>query len=223
MIYMENILICIVSPLLIAFFLVRGETRRFIGFYILGLVACLFSAHIDSFLVAAFTGNIYAGMTETQALIQITPICEEVMKALPVFLFVAIMLPEPGNIVAASFATGLGFATFENICYILQHGADDFFFILVRGFSAGVTHAVCAAILGYGLAMVYRRGRLAFPGSFALLCVASTYHGIYNLLVVEEGVLRTAGYIMPIITAAAILCAIIWRGGALTENHRADA
>ncbi|MDR0424348.1 MAG: PrsW family intramembrane metalloprotease [Clostridiales Family XIII bacterium] len=101
-----------------------------------------------------------------------------------------------------------GFATFENICYISRHGAEDFFFVLVRGFSAGVMHAVCAAVLGYGLAFVYRRGRMAFPGAFALLCVASTFHGIYNLLVAGEGGLRTAGYIMPLIVVAAILFVI---------------
>lgn len=216
MIYMENIFVCLAAPLLIALFLLRGETRRFIGFYLLGLLVCLFSAYINSYLGEASLGVGAAKITSGQTVIQITPICEEVMKALPVFLFAAIAMPKAsGNIVAASLAVGLGFATFENICYITQQGAQDFVLVLVRGFAAGVMHTVCAAILGYGLAFVYRRGRMAYPGAFALLCVTSTYHGIYNLLIAGMGGLRTVGYIMPLVTAAIILFAVMWRGGDL--------
>jgi len=215
---MENIFICLAAPLIIAFFLLQGETRRFTGFYILGLLICLFSAYINSYFAAVITGDGLAKMTAEQTVIQITPIVEEVMKALPVFLFVAIASPQPGMIIGVSLAVGLGFASFENICYITRQGAEDFIFVLIRGFAAGVKHAVCAAITGYGLALVYRRGRMAYPGAFALLCVTSTFHGIYNLLVAGSGWVRTAGYIMPLITAAAILIAVMRRGGVLAEK-----
>ena len=220
MIYLENIFICLTAPLIIAFFLSRGDTRRFIGFFGLGVLSCLLSAYINSFLSAALTGDGHARMTASQTMIQITPICEELLKALSVVLFVAITSPKADEIIAVSLAVGLGFATFENICYITRQGASDFYYAMIRGFSAGVMHAVCAAILGYGLALVYRHRLMALPGAFALLCVTSTFHGIYNLLAAGgNGILRTAGYVMPLVTAAIILLITLWRsGGVQTEE-----
>jgi RsiW-degrading membrane proteinase PrsW (M82 family) len=125
------------------------------------------------------------------------------------------MRPKGRDIVTTALAVGLGFATFENICYLMQYGTEDMSFVLIRGFSAGVTHTVCAAILGYGFAALYRRGRLAVPGAFALLCLSATYHGIYNLLVAETGAWRTVGYILPLATAGVILFVLLWNGNRL--------
>lgn len=209
MIYMENIFICLAAPLLIAVFLLRGETRRFIAFFLLGLTSGLLAAYINSFLAAAVEENGLASLTTAQAVVRLTPICEEVMKALPVFFFAAVTSPKRRDIVSVAFAVGLGFAIFENCCYITQYGAHDLPFALVRGFSAGVTHTICAAILGYGMALLCGKGRLVLPGTFALLCASSTFHAIYNLLSAASGGWRTAGYLLPIVAAAVL---ILWRG-----------
>jgi len=208
MIYTENIFVCLAAPLLIALFLLGGDTRRFFGFSMLGLTACLLSGYINSYIAAAVAENGRAPLTIAQTLVRITPVCEEVMKALPVFFFAAILAPKREDVIAVAFAVGLGFATFENCCYITQYGAGDFLFALIRGFSAGVMHTICAAILGYGLALFHGRGRLAAPGAFALLCASSTFHAIYNLLAASRGAWRTMGYLLPVITAAGIL---LWR------------
>lgn len=205
MIYMENIFVCLAAPLIIAAVLLKGETRRLIGFFIIGLAVCLASSYINGFIVAAVADNGYASLTTAQAMAQLTPICEEAMKAMVVFLFIGINRPDKSSIISVSFAVGLGFATFENCCYIFQYGSTDFSFALIRGFSAGATHAVCAAILGYGLALIYRRGRMIMPGAFALLCAASTFHSIYNLLAAAEGAWRAAGCILPVAGAALTL------------------
>jgi len=205
MIYLENIFVCLAIPLIIAACLLKGETRRFTVFFTLGLLACLLSAYINSFIAAVVADNGYVSLTITQAMAQITPICEEIMKALPIFFFVAAHRHRRDSIVAASLAVGLGFATFENCFYIMEYGSSDFLFALTRGFTAGVVHASCAAILGYGLALTCRRGRLAVPCAFALLCATSTFHAIYNLLVAAEDAWRAVGYIMPVITAVAVM------------------
>jgi len=204
MIYMENIFICISAPLLIGMLLLRGETRRFILFYWLGVLICMFSAYINSYVAATLENNGEASLTVAQSMVRVAPIFEEALKALPVFVFAALTVPKRRELVAVALAVGLGFATFENICYIMVHGAEDLTFVLIRGFAAGVTHAVCAAILGFGFALFYGRSKLVWAGAFSLLCVSSTYHSIYNLLVASEG-WQAAGYTMPLITAAVIL------------------
>ena len=209
MIYSESVFVCLAAPLLIAMYLLKGEVRRFIGFFLLGLLACLLAAYINSYFVALVAGNGRAPLTTAQTIVRITPICEEVMKALPVFLFVALYEPKQGEeIIAAAIAVGLGFATFENASLILQDGSPDFFFALVRGFAAGVTHTLCAAILGLGLAAIYGRGRLVVPGAFALLCASSTFHAIYNFLTSFDGGIRLVGFALPAVTAAGVL---LWR------------
>jgi RsiW-degrading membrane proteinase PrsW (M82 family) len=212
--YAENIFLCIAAPLLIGLFLLRGETQRFIGFFGLGILACLLATYVNNF-ITPFTTFDYASLSEAQIMVQVTPICEELMKALPVFIFTALALPKRQDIIAVALAVGLGFATFENICYLAQYGAQDMAFVLIRGFSAGVIHTVCAAVIGYGYAALYQRGRLVVPGVFALLCLSTTYHGIYNLLVAASGLWQTIGYILPLVTAGIILFFIFRSGNRL--------
>jgi RsiW-degrading membrane proteinase PrsW (M82 family) len=83
-------------------------------------------------------------------------------------------------VIPAALAVGLGFATMENCCYIVQYSAQDMLFTLIRGFSAGVMHAICAAVLGYGLALVMGRRYLALAGEIGALCATTTIHAIYN-------------------------------------------
>ena len=205
MIYSENIFICLIAPLLIAAYMLKGEARRFIAFFIIGITVCLLSAHINNFFVSVMIDNGRATMTAAQAIVRITPVCEEVLKALPVFLCIVLTAPKRETIIAVALAVGLGFATFENCCLIAQYGAHDFLYALLRGFAAGVTHTICAAILGYGLSMAYGHRRMVMPVSFALLCASSTYHAIYNFLTATRGAFQTAGYIMPVVTAVGIL------------------
>jgi RsiW-degrading membrane proteinase PrsW (M82 family) len=204
-IYAENIFICLAAPLLIAVFLLRGEARRFVVFFTIGFAACLLSAYINSFLVAATAELAYGSLSVAQATIRLTPVCEEVMKALPVFFYVAVAAPQKRAVIPVALAVGLGFATMENIFTIAQYGAQDLLFTLIRGFSVGVMHAICAAIPGFGLTLVMGRRYLAPAGAFGLLCAATTYHAIYNLLVSVPGTARMVGYMLPVATVAVLL------------------
>jgi RsiW-degrading membrane proteinase PrsW (M82 family) len=100
---------------------------------------------------------------------------------------------------------GLGFAALENIFFIMMYGAENILSVLIRCFATAGIHVVCAMILGYGLAAFYRRGWLALPGVFSLLCAASTFHAFYNLFTAEGGAWRVDGFVMPL-TAGLAIC-----------------
>ena len=90
------------------------------------------------------------------------------------------------------------FATFENVCYLIQNGADRFSFIFFRGFGTGAMHVLCGLIVGGGLAYTWQRTWLKVAGTCGLLGAAITLHAIYNLLIAYGGaaqyvVLRPAG------------------------------
>ena len=204
MIYLESIFIAITAPLFIALFLIRGETQRFIGFFICGLTASLLGAYINNFLALA------AGMPASEAAVKLTPISEEFLKTIPILFYMAVVNPKRDSLITAALAVGLGFATFENVCLLTQAGASDFLFALLRGLVAGVTHAVCAALLGYGLVFISDKkySHLLFPGTLGIFCAVTVFHATYNLLVTADKGWQGAGYALPLLMTFVVL---LWR------------
>jgi RsiW-degrading membrane proteinase PrsW (M82 family) len=96
--------------------------------------------------------------------------------------------------------TAIGFATFENICYLSQKGAENFFYLLIRGFGTGAMHVICEAFIGLGILYLWDRKLIQVAGTVGLLAIAITFHGIYNILVSQTGIPARIGYIMPLIT-----------------------
>ena len=204
MISSENIFVAIAAPLFIALFLIRGETRRFIGFFICGLLTCLLGSYINGFLVLA------SRMTVAEAVVKLTPVSEELLKAIPVLFYMAAAKPKRESLITAAIAVGLGFATFENACLLAQVGASGFMFALLRGIVAGVTHAVSASLLGYGLVFISDKkySHLFLPGTLGIICAATVFHATYNLLVTAGKSWQGAGYALPLLMTLAIL---LWR------------
>ena len=100
--------------------------------------------------------------------------------------------------IPAAITVALSFATFENVCYLIQNGADRFSFIFFRGFGTGAMHVLCGLIVGGGLTYTWRRTWLKVAGTCGLLGAAITLHAIYNLLIAYGGAaqyirLRPAG------------------------------
>lgn len=194
MIYAENILLCIAVPFLVVLYFVRGSVRNFIIAFMTGMAVCLLSAYISSFL-----GEL-AGMGE-RTTIYLSPVAEELMKFLPLMLFILMFRPSEENFFLAAIGIGSGFATFENCCYILNYGAGRLPYIMIRGLAVGVMHIVSVLMLALGLAMVRRFRAMSVPGIFGALSLSVSFHGLYNLLVSEGGVPSYIGYALPLLTA----------------------
>ncbi|MFI3325381.1 MAG: PrsW family glutamic-type intramembrane protease [Clostridia bacterium] len=199
MIYAENILVFLVAPFIIGLFLLKGESRRFVAFFLVGSTVCLLSSYINSFIAGV------CEMSSVDAIIKVTPMIEEVMKALPLLFYMIIFVPKKDNILMCSIATGIGFATFENCCYVVTQGADDFYFVLIRGFAVGIMHILCSLALGYSLGFGTRQKHFSWLGVFASVSICISYHAIYNLLVSGEGAWQFYGYFMPFVTAVVII------------------
>ena len=151
MTYIENIFLCMVSPLLVAALCMGRRQLRFFLFCIAGMGVCLLSAYINTFLAAVCQADALAATAE------IAPVVEEMMKLLPLVFYLLVFEPEGDKIKAAAITVALAFATFENVCYLIQNGADRFSFIFFRGFGTGAMHVLCGLIVGGGLAYTWRR------------------------------------------------------------------
>ena len=202
MTYIENIFVCLALPLILSLLFTRGRARSFPLFVVAGMSICLLSAYVSSFFMG------YCGADARVAVIEITPVCEEILKLLPLLFYLLIFEPKPRELPGAALAIAVGFATFENVCYLTENGAEDLAFLLIRGISAGALHILCGVLSGYGIAYVFRRRWLALTGTVGILGACIGFHGIYNLLITAQGVWKTAGYLF---LSVLLVCLLVLR------------
>lgn len=192
--YIENIYICLAAPILIASVCMRSRGRKMMLFLLAGMTMCLLSSYISTFLAVA------QGMDRLSASLEMAPIIEELMKFLPILFYLLVFEPKKNEIADSTLMTAVGFATFENACYLTNNGADQVLHLLIRGFGTGAMHVVCGFLIAAGLLYLWNRMWLRVAGTMGLLVVAMTYHGIYNILVSQTGAAAMIGYLIPLLT-----------------------
>ncbi len=195
----ENIFICLAAPFLIAALGTNAGNRKNYLFIVLGFVCCIISAYLNTFFSVIYNAQ------DTTAILEISPVIEETVKLLPLLFGLIVFELQPkegGNII---FNIAVGFATFENVCYLLENGTGNLFYLFVRGFSSGAMHITCAFIIGYGLRVFRRPAALRAAGIFGLLCVAITFHATFNMLMKTEGLIKQLGYAIPIASCIILL------------------
>ena len=197
MTYIENVLVCMAAPLLVALLLLRRKQRPLLLFCLAGMGMCLLAAYLNTFFAQLYAADALNAAT------QIAPVVEEIMKLLPLVFYLLVFEPEGDKIKAAAITVALAFATFENVCYLIQNGADRFSFIFFRGFGTGAMHVLCGLIVGGGLAYTWRRTWLKVAGTCGLLGAAITLHAIYNLLIAYGGAAQYIAYALPVLLVAA--------------------
>jgi len=193
--YAENILICIAAPLAITLLFLRGEAKRFVTAFIIGMGVSLLSSYINGFF------TVLMGLTANDASVYIAPVFEESMKLLPILFYFFVFVPDDGHLFQFAIAVGAGFATFENCCYLMIIGAERLSFVLVRGLAVGVMHIVCVFAVTLGIVLERRFHSLSFPGILGALSMSSVFHALYNLLVSEPGPQSAVGLALPFLTA----------------------
>ena len=196
MTYIENVFICIFSALLIAALCMGKRNIRFFLFCFAGMGACLLSAYINTFFAAVYEADAFI------ATVEIAPVTEEVMKLLPLLFYLLVFEPKPDKIKSAAIISAVSFATFENICYLIQNGTEYFSFIFFRGFGTGAMHVICGALVGSGLVYAWQRTWLKIAGTCGLLGAAITFHAVYNLLIAYGGAAQYIAYALPVLIMA---------------------
>lgn len=199
MIYAENILICIIIPLILVLFFIRGGANRFVFSFLVGMAASLAAAYISGFISQT------AGISSEETAVFISPMIEEVLKFLPILFYLFMFSPRDDRLILTASGIGAGFATFENCCYILSMGASSISHIIVRGLVVGVMHIVTVLTLAFAIVIAKRFNAFTMASCLGALSLAMMFHGLYNLLVSHPGATTLIGYILPVLTAAAII------------------
>ncbi len=199
MTYIENVFFCLAAPLVVAVFCADWRRRRPLSFIVSGMLACLFSSYISTFLV------LFYQVDAQRAAVEITPAVEEIMKLLPLLFYLCVFDPQGKVTASESLMVAVGFATLENACYLIVNGAGNVFHLLIRGFSTGAMHVACGTITGVGLSDLWEGLPLRVAAGLGALCMAFTWHAIYNILVSQTGAVAVVGYALPILTGAATI------------------
>ena len=192
--YIENVYVCLAAPLLLAILCLGREGRRALVFLLTGMTACLCSAYVSAYFAGA------AGVELTAASYQIAPPAEEIIKFLPLLFYLLVFESERKNTITGSLLIAVGFATFENVCFLTSNGTSELLRLLIRGFGAGAMHVVCGMAVAVGLFFLWDRVWLRMVGAFAMLCFVITYHAIFNVFVNQSGAIFWIGNAIPLVT-----------------------
>ena len=181
---MDNIVyavfICLMVPMLMSLSLLQHRSRLVMGFVLIGSTVCLAASELNGLLFPYFDDMLSFCTT-------ISPITEEILKALPILYFAFVISDNRTTLVQISFAVGLGFAIMENMTVLVQNLSDiNIIWALIRGFGAGLMHSICTVVVGLGMSTVHKKKKLFVCGTIALLMMAITYHATYNTIVMSD-------------------------------------
>ena len=196
--------ICMLAPLLLTLPLMKGASRRVMLYIIIGICVSLFVSEINGRILASLSNQMLFVTTT------ITPVTEEIVKALPVLLYAFLFSDDREKLLPLAFATGIGFALFENTVILIQ-SIDNVSIIwaIIRGFSTALMHGICTATVGYGMGYVRKKKKLFVSGTFALLALAIIYHGLFNMLVQSKN-LQYVGFFMPAVTYIPLIIYLVF-------------
>lgn len=189
---MENVYVCLAAPLLLAALCMRGPGRRSLIFILAGMTSCLLSAYISAYLSGV------AGTDLTTASYEIAPVVEEIMKSLPMLFYLLVFEAEKRDALIGALMLSVGFATFENVCFLTSYGANELLRLIIRGFGTGAMHVVCGMVVAVGMFFLWDRIWLRAVGAFALLCFVITLHACFNVFVSQTGAIFWIGGAAPL-------------------------
>ena len=201
---MDNIIyilfISISIPILMMILLIEKKARLPVVFVLVGIFVSVFASEVNGLLAQLIPIGMY------RVTIAITPVTEEVIKALPILYYAIVISDKREQLFTASMATGIGFAVLENAYYLLNYPNFSMLSAIIRAFGSGLMHGMCTLLVGMGISFVKKKKKMFAVGTFGFLSTSIVYHGIYNILIQSKYSL--IGALLPIVTYIPF---IVWR------------
>lgn len=203
---MENahltLFICIAAPLSMMIFIFKKQAKTILVFLLIGFFMCLFASEINGMINNSFD------LDMRYMTVNITPIIEEILKAIPIIIFSFLFKKNRLLVMENAIAVGVGFATMENMFLIMDSSyLLSNTLILARGFGAGMMHAVSSLAVGYSMVLTNQNEKYHYTGTIAAISVAIIYHSIYNIMV--QSIYPMLGILLPIITYIPLLIIVL--------------
>jgi RsiW-degrading membrane proteinase PrsW (M82 family) len=201
---MDNIIyilfISISVPIMMMTLLIEKKARLPVTFVLIGIFVSVFASEVNGLLAKNLSMSMY------DITITVTPMTEELIKALPILYYAMVISDKREQLFTASMATGIGFAVLENAYYLLNYPNFTMLNAIIRAFGSGLMHGMCTLLVGMGISFVKKKSKMFWVGTFGFLSTAVVYHGIYNILIQSN--VSIIGALLPITTYIPFL---IWR------------
>lgn len=210
---MDNLIyilfVSVFIPILLMAGLIEKRAREPITFVLIGIFTSVFAAEVNGLLCAVLP------MSTFEITTIVTPITEEILKALPILVYATVLSAKKEKLFTASMAVGIGFAVLENAFYLLNDASFNMIDAIIRAFGAGLMHGMCTLLVGVGISFAKKRSKIFVVGTFALLSTAITYHGIYNMLVQSD--FEVIGFLLPMATYIPFF---VWRIKSIMKKQK---
>ena len=163
-------------------------------FLLIGMGCCLFVSELNGLLNNHLDVDIFYFTTS------VTPITEELTKAIPIFIFAIAYSDKLDDLMMNAFFLGIGFAVLENLVLLTQDFSSvTLFWAVRRGFASGLMHGICTGLVGICISFVRKKKKLLYCGLFATFSLAIVYHSIFNSLVQSSSkAINYIGFALPI-------------------------
>jgi protease PrsW len=152
--------------------------------FFLGIVAAVIAYLLENVLISFISGILFVALA--------VPVIEELLKFSMVALFVYRdkEFDEPMDGIVYATATALGFATLENLVYVLDLQTLSSLFVTgsLRAILSVPAHALFAVIWGYalGIAKFMPEGSRKLPVIAGGLFLAIGVHGVFNFMLEQQ-------------------------------------
>ena len=155
---MDNLIyilfVSVFVPILLMACLIEKKARQPIVFMLIGIFVSVFAAELNGLLRTLLPLSIF------EVTIVVTPITEEILKAIPILVFGTVLSAKKEALFTASMAVGIGFAVLENAYYMLNYPSFNMFDAVVRAFGAGLMHGMCTLLVGVGISFVKKQNEV---------------------------------------------------------------
>ena len=193
---MDNLIymlfISVSAPLAMMAILLEKKSRFPIIFMIIGIFTSVFAAEMNGFLRNSTDMDVY------RIVVTVTPITEEVLKAVPILYYAIVISDKKEKLFTAAMSLGIGFAVLENAYYLMTSPDFNMVSAIIRAFGSGLMHGMCTLLVGVGISFVKKKSKMFVIGTFGLLSTAIVYHGIYNILIQSK--YSIVGALLPVAT-----------------------
>jgi RsiW-degrading membrane proteinase PrsW (M82 family) len=126
--------ISIFVPIMLMANLIEKKARLPIVFVLVGIFISVFVSEVNGILRDMLPLSNY------ELTIIVTPMTEEVLKALPILFYAVAISDKAETLFTASMATGIGFAVLENTYYLLNAETWNVLDAVIRAFGTGLMH-----------------------------------------------------------------------------------
>lgn len=174
-------LFSVLIPLLFLIVMIKDKPSKYLmGYFCYGIFSVVFAFILNEWF-SNYPGQINRVSSD------IAPIVEEMVKALPLLLFLRKNQPNDNLVIYCAMSSGIGFSIQETLFYFSSFVSSPSLFslfpLIMRTITTCLMHGMSTAVIGFGVKITRDKKIIRLPMILGLLALSATIHSLYNILI----------------------------------------